>query len=76
MKIVSLQCRSNDPMREPFRLHLILYFVFFALFVVKLFFPPAALSMLSVKRTGRENFLDGEPTLGQPLLNRVVQQCL
>jgi hypothetical protein len=29
-----------------------------------------------VKRAGRENFLDGEPPVGKPLLSRVIQQCL
>ena len=31
---------------------------------------------MSVKRARRENLLDVEPPLGQPLLNRVVQQGL
>jgi hypothetical protein len=34
------------------------------------------LSVLSVKRAGRENFLDGEPLVGEPLLSRLIQQFL
>ena len=34
------------------------------------------LSVLSVERARRENLLDVEPPLGQPLLNRVIQQRL
>jgi hypothetical protein len=33
-------------------------------------------SVVSVKRAGRENFLDGEPPVGKRLLSRVIQQCL